>query len=239
MSPGGDRQSLRLSTAHEELIAAAVAVSPNVVVSIVGGSAVMMPWAESVPAVLMSWYGGVEGGSALADIVAGVTEPRGRLPFAIPVDADHLPRFDRNATAATYDLFHGQWKLDRDEHAAHFTFGTGLGYTTFSIDDARAAAGGAVVDVTATNIGARAGSTVVFIHAGAVHSDVERPARRLIGFARVTAEPGASVSVTIDLDWALMDVRRNGAWFTEPGEYVLDVGRRAHDPQTQSIVVER
>ncbi len=92
----------------------------------------MMPWADSVRALLVSWYPGVEGGNALADVLTGVAEPGGRLPFAIPSDADHLVPFDKDATAVVYDLLHGQWKLDADGHTAHFPFGAGTGYTTFT-----------------------------------------------------------------------------------------------------------
>ncbi len=87
-----------------------------------------MPWADDVAAVIQSWYSGVEGGSALAAMIAGDAEPSGRLPFAVPHDADDLAFFDRDATAITYDLFHGQWKLDRDGVAARYPFGWGLGY---------------------------------------------------------------------------------------------------------------
>ncbi len=128
MAPGGDRASLRLSDADEALIAAAAARHDRVVVVVQCGSAVMMPWADSVAATLVTWYSGVEGGTALADVIVGHAEPRGRLPFVIPTDAGHLPTFDRTATEAVYDLFHGQWMLDRDGNAAHFPFGWGLGY---------------------------------------------------------------------------------------------------------------
>lgn len=224
MSKGGDRASLRLSDADEALIAAAASSNSHVVVAVQCGSAVMMPWAESVSAVLVSWYGGVEAGSGLADVLTGAAEPRGRLPFAIPTDADHLADFDRDATAVTYGLLHGQWKLDADGHAAQFPFGAGQGYTTFEIGGVEMSDRGEAVRADLTNTGRRAGSTVVFAHASVDGSAVERPRKRLVGFARVSGEAGSTTSVTIDIDWSQLDVRRDGAWWTEPGEYTIHVG---------------
>ncbi|MBG7606145.1 MAG: glycoside hydrolase family 3 protein, partial [Actinobacteria bacterium] len=125
MAPGGDRTSLLLSDADESLIAAASALSANVVVVVVSGSSVVMPWADSVPVVLLTWYSGVEGGTALADVLTGAVEPAGRLPFVITREAAHLPEFDKDAETASYGLFHGQWKLDRDVQRAHYPFGWG------------------------------------------------------------------------------------------------------------------
>jgi beta-glucosidase len=239
MSPGGDRDSLRLSDADEALIAAASQLSHNVVVVVQCGSAVMMPWTESVRAVLVSWYGGVEAGNGLADVLTGVSEPSGRLPFAIPADVDHLVPFDKDAHSASYELLHGQWLLDHDGHAAQFPFGSGRGYTTFTVDRVVWGDGDARALVTVTNTGDRTGSTVVFVHAGLEDSTVLRPVERLIGFARLFAEPGASATARIDLDWGLLDVRRDDGWWTEPGEYRIQVGQFCGDPDSIQLTTRR
>jgi beta-glucosidase len=239
MAPGGDRASLRLSEADEALIAAASTRHPKVVVAVMCGSAVLMPWVESVSSTLVIWYPGVEGGAALADVVAGRAEPRGRLPFVIPTDPDHLVEFDRTATAVTYDLFHGQWKLDRDGHAAQYPFGWGIGFgsaqieATQLIDDARS------VRVEVVNPGARGTSTVVFVHAGLDESEHERPPRRLVGFARIDVEAGGRAAAVIDLDWPMLDLRLDRGWVTEPGPYCIDVGLHANDPSAHHLSVER
>jgi beta-glucosidase len=239
MAPGGDRVSLRLAEADEALIAAAAARHDRVVVVVAAGSAVVMPWADTVPAVLVSWYSGVEGGSALADVVTGAAEPAGRLPFAVPVDPGHLVHFDREATTAVYDLLHGQWKLDHDGQRAHFPFGWGLGHGPVDLT------GGAVVDegrsVTATvrNGGDRDTSTVVFAFGGLPSSPHTRPHRRLIGFARVTVAAGQSADVDIELDWSALDLRLDGRWVTEAGRYEVELGRHAQDPDAVTLVVDR
>ena len=238
MAPGGDRVSLCLSPADEALIAAAVAENDNVVVVVVGGSAVVMPWASTVPAILMTWYSGVEGGSALADVLVGDAEPSGRLPFVVPTDPAHLPYFDRDATEITYDLFHGQWKLDRDGHTAHFPFGWGLGWGSVYVLAAELTDPSTLV-VSVRNPGPRASRAAVFAHGGVDDSQWDRPARRLVGFARADVAPSATVDLEIDVDWSMLDIRAAGDWVTERGDYVIDVGRYAGDPEAATVKVHR
>ena len=77
------------------------------------------------------------------------------------------------------------------------------------------------------NTGDRVGSTVIFVFAGRPGSAFDRPRRRLVGFARVTREPGESAPVEVDVDLVDLAVRRRGGWFQEPGPYVLEVGTDA------------
>ena len=82
---GGDRDSLRLTPADEALIRAVGAANPRTVVVVMAGAAVTMEqWRHQVPAILVAWYPGMEGGSALADVLLGTSEPGGRLPFVVP-----------------------------------------------------------------------------------------------------------------------------------------------------------
>ncbi len=236
MSPGGDRASLRLRPVDEALIAEVAARHSNVVVCVMTGSAVVMPWVELVAAVLTIWYPGMEGGTALGDVLSGVAEPGGRLPFAIPSDEAHLVHFDRDATRETYDLLHGQWKLDVDGTAAQFPFGFGLGYTTWEIggvttkvsdnadlaDDLASGSPQHVsVEVEVTNTGRREGETVVQVYAHVPQSAYVRAPQRLVGFGRVSADAGQSVSLTISCDLRELGVRIDHAWVYEGGACVL------------------
>lgn len=100
------------------LIRAAVAANPRTVVVRIGGSAIPTEaWRDRVPALLLAWYGGMEGGRGLASVLTGGAEPGGRLPFVLPTDAAHLPPW-------------GQRRLDGQGHAPAFPFRFGLGYTT-------------------------------------------------------------------------------------------------------------
>lgn len=126
---GGDRRSLTLRPEDEELIIAVAAANQRVVVVLMCASPVLMErWRLLVPGIVVLWYPGMEGGHALADVVLGVERPTGRLPFAIPTSEDHLPPFDRDATAVTYGPLHGQRLLDHLGVEAAFPFGFGLTY---------------------------------------------------------------------------------------------------------------
>ena len=126
---GGDRKSLTLHTTDEDLLLAVAEVNPRTVATLVCGSAVIMErWREEVPAILILWYPGMEGGHALADIVLGKKQPTGRLPFTIPTSADHLPPFNNRSKTVTYSPLHGQALLDRLRVEAAFPFGSGLTY---------------------------------------------------------------------------------------------------------------
>jgi len=187
----------------------------------------------------MTWYSGVEGGAALADVLTGVVEPGGRLPFVIPTEAAHLPDFDKDAETVTYGLLHGQWKLDQEAHPAHFPFGWGLGYCRITIVEATLADDGASVVAVVSNESDRAGSTVVFVHGGLPSSDHDRPPSRLIGFVRVVLDPGESRVVDVALDWSMLDLRIDGGWSTEPGRYELEVGLQARDPAAIQLTMVR
>jgi hypothetical protein len=197
---GGDRASLRLLPSDVAVIRAVAAVNPRTVVVIVtAGAVITEEWRSSVPAVLIGWYGGVSGGQALADVLLGVCDASGRLPYSIPADESHLPFFDRDATSIVYDKWFGQRLLDRDGVSAAFPLGFGLSYTSFSLSSLDA---GAVADesftasVVVTNTGSRDGRHVVQLY-GAVEAD-DFPRRVLLGFAPVSLAAGASTTVTVN-----------------------------------------
>jgi len=118
MGPGGDRASLRLRPDDEALIAAAAAVSDQA-----SWSWRAVPWLDTVPATLLVWYPGLEGGHALADVLVSTAEPAGRLAFAIPLDEDDLVPFDNTAERVTCRLLHGLWWLDDRGVESHLPFG--------------------------------------------------------------------------------------------------------------------
>jgi beta-glucosidase-like glycosyl hydrolase len=196
---GGDRASLRLRPIDEEIIAATVAANPRTVVVIVtAGAVITESWRHAVPALLIGWYSGVEGGRALADVLTGAVDASGRLPYSVPTTEDHLPYFDRDATTIEYDRWFGQRLLDRDGHDAAFPLGFGLSYTSFTIDDLqiREVEGeSVVVSARVTNTGDRDGRHVVQLY-GAVQAD-DFPSRLLLGFAPVEVLAGAARVVEI------------------------------------------
>ena len=217
MAPGGDRRTLRLSPADEELIQSAVHANQRTVVAVMSGSAVVMPWVDAPAATLLLWYPGMEGGHALADVLFGAVAPSGRIPFAIPHDEADLVHFDPDATEATYDLFHGQWYLDRNGVGAAFPFGFGLTTTTFSLAAFGVDLAASCAHVEVTNSGLRAAATVVQIYASYQQSVYARAQSRLVGFARIELTAGETAVVEIPIDLRMLDVRVDGAMWREPG----------------------
>ena len=222
VSIGGDRSSLRLHPADEQLIAATRAVNDNVVVAVMAGSAVVVPWLDDVSAALIVWYPGSEGGHAFADVLLGRAEPGGRLPFAVPHDEADLVDFDKDATEFTYGLLHGQWHLDATGVAPHLPFGHGLGYTDFELGDAQVEGDQVVASVA--NTGSRAGSTVVQVYGSVADSAYERAPKRLVGFAKVHLDAGSEVEIAVLINSSVLDVRVGGSWMTEDLPIQLSVG---------------
>jgi beta-glucosidase len=221
---GGDRRSLDLRPSDVRLIRAVVAANSRTVVVLIGGSAILTEaWRDRVPALLLAWYGGMEGGRALASVLTGRAEPGGRLPFVLPTDAEHLPPFDRAAKSVVYDDKWGQRRLDTEGHAPAFPFGFGLGYTTIEhrlLDHTFDDTGGSA-DVLVMNTGGRDGSTVVQVYAADV--SIDRPVAQLLGFRKVTLKAGAETTVRVALD-ANPTLQRDPAtrrWSARAGDWAV------------------
>lgn len=198
-SVGGDRRSLRVRPIDADIIRATAQANPRtVVVLVTAGAVITEEWRDTVPALLVAWYSGSEGGSGLADVLFGAEDASGRLPYSIPTDEAHLPEFDIDATAITYDRWFGQRLLDRDAHEAAFPLGFGLSYTSFSIDRLTVDApdGEAFcARATVTNTGAKRGRHVVQLYASLDAPDF--PSRVLVGFAPVELDAGEGADVEI------------------------------------------
>jgi beta-glucosidase len=197
---GGDRHDLNLHASYVKLIREIAPVNKKTIVVLVGGSAIMMEeWKEGVPAILHSFYPGMEGGNALANILFGEVNPSGKLPFTIPTDINHLPAFDRKAKQVEYGMFHGYTKLEKEGHQPAFAFGYGLSYTQFEFRDARFERENEQIcaRVIIKNTGKKRGAEVVQFYVGFDHSKVDRPRKLLRGFQKVELNPGESAEVEI------------------------------------------
>ena len=237
MPPGGDRKLLTLHPEDETLIQAIAASNPRTVVAMMGGSAIITEnWRGQVPAILMLWYPGMEGGHALADILLGKVNPSGKLPCVFAARSEDLPYYDMNAKAITYDLWHGYRKLERDGAVPAFPFGFGLSYTAFEFGDLRLSETSlglgdtliATLDVA--NDGPVAGDTVVQVYVAVPTSRVERASKELKAFKRVRLQSGETKTVQLDIpvqDLAYYD--EQSGWTVEPTSYTLIVGQHSLD----------
>jgi len=230
----GDRTDLALGPEQEALILAVAAANPRTVVVLMGGGAILCErWRQRVKAILLLWYPGQQGGEALADVLLGRMSPSGRMPFAVPTDAAHLPPFEPRAEQVTYDLWHGYRRLRRQGHAAAFPFGFGLSYTSFSHGELRAQldAGRGIVELslTVTNTGARQAAEVVQVYLEAPGLLVERPARQLVAFGRLNLVPGEvrTLTLAISLQRLAFFDETSDAFRLEAGLHRLVVARHA------------
>ena len=141
-SEGFDRFSLDLPAGHEQLIDAVSSVQPNVVVVLMNGAAITMPWVDKVKAIIEAWLGGQAGGGAIADALTGKINPSGKLSETFPArleDTPAFPDFPGLNKEANYGegIFIGYRYYDTKKIEPLFPFGFGLSYTTFSYSDLR------------------------------------------------------------------------------------------------------
>lgn len=229
-SEGYDRVDLDLPGRQDELVRAVAATGTPTVVVVNAGSPVVLPWAGEVAAIVQGYFGGQEFGHAIAEVLTGAAEPGGRLPTTWPAAladvpvADVTPVDGRLVYAEGLHIGYRAW-LKGDVQPA-FPFGHGLGYTTWSWGTAQRHDD--TVEVTLANTGEREGKQVVQVYAERADSTVDRPARWLVGFAVVHAEPGRTVTAVVPVParrlahWA-------GEWLVEPGAYTLRVGSSVAD----------
>jgi beta-glucosidase len=201
-------------------------------VSIVAGSAVVISeWDNEVPAIVQSWYSGMEGGHGLADVLLGRVDASGRLPFSMVATEADLPDFDSETESVVYDSWHGWWYLEHSGSEPAYPFGFGLSYTSFSLGACTAAVGERSLRVSAVlqNTGSRPGSDVVQVYARRTGS--ARPTR-LVGFARVDVRERESSIVEIEVPLRALTERDVHAhkMVVRPGRYQLRIARHAADP---------
>lgn len=227
---GGDRTDIALPGAQQALLEALKATGKPLIVVVLSGSAVAMPWVkQNADAVVAAWYPGEAGGTAIADLIDGSFSPSGRLPVTVYARTRDLPAFvDYNMRGRTYRYFHG---------TPLWGFGHGIGYTRFAYGKAEApakiAAGKPLsVSVSLTNAGDRDGEEVVQAYLvppedlrtiGSFNDPVLR--HSLVGFQRVAVKKGKSARVTFTLDpRRLSSVNRDGVRAVRPGTYRLFIG---------------
>jgi beta-glucosidase len=257
-SEGFDREDLALPNGHDRLIEAVAGAQPNVGVVLMNGSAVMMPWATRVKAILEAGLGGQAGGEAIADAIVGRTNPSGKLGETFPMrieDTAAFLDFPGVEGEARYGerVFIGYRYHDRRRVAPLFPFGYGLSYTTFGysnlmITPARAAEAerGVLysVSITVKNTGSRAGKEIVQLYVSERKSRVPRPLKELRHFAKLALEPGESRPVRFELrerDFAYYDIRLHD-WVVDSGIFNVLVGGSSQGPfltDNVSLEVER
>ncbi len=227
---GGDRtESLGLHEEDVELLRRVGPCNENSVAVLIGGNAILIErFKEYVSAVIMAFYPGMEGGTALAEILFGDVNPSGKLPFVLPKKECDLPDICWDTEEQYYDYFHGYAKLDKEGIEPAVPFGFGLSYTKFEVKNAGfiVADGYIKASCEIENVGERKGAEVLQFYVGFPRSKVKRPVKTLCGFKRVELSPGEYRAVEIscpvrELDWYNPETRK---WETERNVYTGYIG---------------
>lgn len=229
MPIGGDRIDLGLRAEQIALIEAASGMGTPVIVVIISGSAILVEgWHDKVGAILQTFYGGMEGGTALARLLLGETVPSGKLPFTVARRVEDYPFFDISATSIDYGYYHGYTLADKAGTSPRFAFGHGLSYAKFNYRALTARVGGdsVMVSVAVRNDSEIGADEVVQAYIGFPGKAVERPVKLLKAFERIWIEGGETRIV--DMIIPLVDLRwrdpATHSWKLESGGYHVMVG---------------
>ncbi|MBO5381702.1 MAG: glycoside hydrolase family 3 C-terminal domain-containing protein [Bacteroides sp.] len=253
---GGDRQSYGLPFGQDQLIEELLAVNKNLVLVLLSGNAVEMPWVEKVPSIVQGWYLGSMGGKSLANVLSGKVNPSGKLPFSFPVKLTDCGAHSFDSMSYPGDGIKQEYKedilvgyrwYDTKKIATQFAFGHGLSYTTFEYGKAVASAKKITLDgqlelsVNVKNVGDVAGKEVVQLYIGDEKCAVLRPLKELKRFQKVALNPGEekAVSFTITADDLKYYDETLKDWTAEPGKFKVYIGSSSSDIRsTVSFVLE-
>ena len=220
---GGDRASLRLEPDEVDLIKRLKAEGKKVVVVLYSGCAIITEeWKQYADAIIMNYYSGCEGGTALANLLCGNRNFSGHLPFTVALREEDYPPIigiGQKPYEITYGYYHGYTLFDKEEKEVEYPFGFGLSYTDFAISNVEVEATAAEVKVKAMikNTGKVEGADVVQVYAGSkgAKDGADRPVKLLKGFQRVELQAGESKTVEISIP-------KDDLRFWTPGGWILD-----------------
>jgi beta-glucosidase len=238
-----DIKSLDLPAGQDELIKAVAKVNQNTIVVInAGGPVLMAKWIENVPAIIDMWYGGQEGGNAIADVLFGDANPSGKLPVSFVKQWKDSPAYghypgENLQVDYSEGIYVGYRYFDKQNVEPLFPFGYGLSYTKFDYSDLKvspseSSAGKPVeVSLQLRNSGSRSGAEVVELYVHDGHASVDRPVQELKGFQRVELARGETKTVHFTIDrsaFAFYSTAKKD-WVTEPGQFDILVGSSSRD----------
>lgn len=240
-SEGLDRAHMRIPQNQIELLEALMKVNPEIVGILSAGSAIEMPWQNSLKAILHGYLSGQAGASAMLDLITGKANPSGRLNETYPLRYEDTPayrNFPSTERTAEYreSIYIGYRYYDSSKVRVQYPFGFGLSYTSFEYSDLKVDEKG--IKVTVTNTGAYDGAEVVQIYVGLPNAIVFRPEKELKGFAKVFLKKGESKEVSIPFDdktFRYWNVRTN-QWEIEMGTYEIMAGASVSDIRLKEML---
>lgn len=241
---GWDRKDMKLPYDQDRLISEVVKANPKTVVVLISGAPLEMPWINQVPAIIQGWYGGMEFGNVLADVLFGDVNPCGKLSFTFPQQLEDSPAHavgDYPGENEQVNYREGIWVgyryFDQNKIEPLFPFGHGLSYTQFAYADLKVNSKvkksefPIEVALTLTNTGNLDGAEVVQVYISALQPSVQRPVKELKAFQKIYLPAGQSREVVLTLNegafsWYDVD---SASWKMEPGRYRISVGSSSRD----------
>ncbi|MEO6852261.1 MAG: glycoside hydrolase family 3 C-terminal domain-containing protein, partial [Mucilaginibacter sp.] len=254
-SEGHDRKNLKLPFGEEALVNAVSAANPNTIIVIMAGAPYdLNEIKKSNHTIVWSWFNGSEGGNALADVLKGVVNPSGKLPFTFPVSLKDSPAAALNTypgkgLTAEYKegILVGYRWYDTKKIQPQFPFGYGLSYTDFSVShfstDKISYKKNEIIHAkfTVKNTGSRYGAEVVQLYISDPVCSVLRPEKELKAFQKVFLQPGETKTIELQVkvkDLAFYDEKKK-SWKVEAGEFVLQLGNSSRNiSKTIKILVK-
>ena len=255
-SEGDDRVDFNLPFGQDDLLREILKVNKNVVVVLISGNAVAMPWVKEVPAILQSWYLGSESGNAIASVLSGKVNPSGKLPFSFPVKLNDNAAHSFGAISYPgvnkkeeykEDILVGYRWFDTKNISPLFAFGYGLSYTTFdygkvSTDKIKYGLNDVVkLTFALKNSGKVQGAEVAQVYVTELNPSVLRPFKELKAFTKVLLESDETKQIELNLsvkDWSFFNDKTQN-WEVKPGKYVIRIGSASSDiRQNVTISVE-
>jgi beta-glucosidase len=212
-----------------------------VVVVLYGGAATdMSAFHSASKAIIQAWYPGMEGGNALARILFGKVNPSGKLPMTFPKKLKDSPAHamgeypgQNGVVKYNEDLLVGYRYFDTRNVEPLFSFGHGLSYTTFTLENLGVTKGdkSATIKIRVKNTGEVAGAEVVQVYVKDDVSSLPRPEKELKGFAKVFLNAGESkeIDVALGTDAFQYYDDKKKMWTLEPGKFTLLVGTSSSD----------
>lgn len=231
-----DRVHMRLPDGHNALVEAVVQANPNTVVVLLGGSAMELPWADKVKAILYMGLPGQAGGQAAADLLTGGVSPSGKLTESWPVSYDDVVNaetFGIRNPEYREGIYVGYRYYDKSGKNVRYPFGHGLSYTAFEYSDLSVE--GNSVSVTIRNMGAVRGGEVVQLYVAAPQNGIFRPEKELKGFERVELEPGERTTVSFELNDRSFAVWSDD-WVVPGGDYTIQIGASSRDIRLEQVI---
>ncbi|HEY3608816.1 MAG TPA: glycoside hydrolase family 3 C-terminal domain-containing protein [Pseudonocardiaceae bacterium] len=236
---GADLSDINLSADQNQLISDVAAANPNTVVVVNSGSAVTMPWANSVKGIVENWYPGQTDGNSIAALLYGDVNFSGKLPVTFPQSLADVPASTQaqwpgqNGTVQYSEGVNVGYRwYDSQNKTPMFPFGFGLSYTNYAYSNLTVgtpdANGNVAVGFDVQNTGSRAGAEVAQVYVGQPSSAGEPP-KNLRGFSRVSLNPGQTQHVGVTLDARSFQSWTNGAWVNSAGTNQIMVGASSRD----------